>query len=336
MSSNQSVIQAPVQLILNDQQAINAAYQVADFALEERNKRDQNRILPTEQINQFSQKGLGGIRIPKQYGGAFVSNKTLAHVFRILSKADANVGQIPQNQFGLLNFINITGSDAQKQFIYTEILAGKRIANGGPEKNSKDTKSIQTTLTLENGQYFLNGEKFYSTGTSFADWIAIRALHPDGYTVLAIVDRHAVGVEVINDWNGFGQRTTASGTVKLRNVVVDPALFFNERIISDTPNVRGAYSQLLQVAIDVGIAEAAFDDTLSSIRKARPIIDAGVEKASEEHYTLQEVGKLNILLDAAILLLDEAAEYLDELDQLTQISSEQAARASILVAEAKI
>ncbi len=189
---------------------------------------------------------------------------------------------------------------------------------------------------MENGQYFLNGEKFYSTGTSFADWIAIRALHPDGYTVLAIVDRHAVGVEVINDWNGFGQRTTASGTVKLRNVVVDPALFFNERIIADTPNVRGAYSQLLQVAIDVGIAEAAFDDTLTSIRKARPIIDAGVEKASEEHYTLQEVGKLNILLDAAILLLDEAAEFLDELDQLTEISTEQAARASILVAEAKI
>ncbi|WP_288401617.1 SfnB family sulfur acquisition oxidoreductase [uncultured Acinetobacter sp.] len=336
MSSKPSAIRTQVQLISNDQQAINAAYQLADFALEDRNNRDQNRILPTEQINQFSQKGLGGIRIPKQYGGAFVSNKTLAHVFRILTKADANVGQIPQNQFGLLNFINITGSDAQKQFIYTEILAGKRIANGGPEKNSKDTKAIQTTLSLENGQYFLNGEKFYSTGTNFADWLAIRTLHPDGYTVLAIVDRHATGVEVINDWNGFGQRTTASGTVKLNNVVVDPALFFDERIIADTPNVRGAYSQLLQVAIDVGIAEAAFDDTLSCIRKARPIIDSGVEKASEEHYTLQEVGKLNILLDAAILLLDDAAEYLDELDQLTEISAEQAARASILVAEAKI
>lgn len=336
MSSNQSVIHAQIQLISNDQQAINAAYQVADFALEERNIRDQNRILPTEQIIQFSQKGLGGIRVPQQYGGAFVSNKTLVHVFRILSKADANVGQIPQNQFGLLNFINITGSDAQKQFIYTEILAGKRIANGGPEKNAKDTKAIQTTLTLENGQYLLNGEKFYSTGTSFADWLAIRALHPDGYTVLTIIDRHAAGVEVINDWNGFGQRTTASGTVKLHNVIADPALFFDERIIADTPNVRGAYSQLLQVAIDVGIAEAAFDDTLSSVRKARPVIDAGVDIASEEHYTLQEVGKLNILLDAAILLLDEAAEYLDELDQLPEIAAEQAARASILVAEAKI
>ncbi len=336
MSSNQSVIQVQTQLISNDQQAINAAYQVADFALEDRNNRDQNRVLPTEQIIQFSQKGLGGIRVPHQYGGAFISNKTLAHVFRILSKADANVGQIPQNQFGLLNFINITGSATQKQFIYAEILAGKRIANGGPEKNSKDTKAIQTTLTLENGQYLLNGGKFYSTGTSFADWLAIRALHPDGHTVLAIIDRHAAGVEVINDWNGFGQRTTASGTVKLHNVIADPALFFDERIIADTPNVRGAYSQLLQVAIDVGIAEAAFDDTLSSIRKARPIIDAGVEKASEEHYTLQEVGKLNILLDAAILLLDDAAEYLDELDQIAEVSAEQAARASILVAEAKI
>ncbi|ENU92393.1 SfnB family sulfur acquisition oxidoreductase [Acinetobacter vivianii] len=336
MSSNQSVIQTQVQLISNDQQAINAAYQVADFALEDRNHRDQNRILPTEQIVQFSQKGLGGIRVPQQYGGAFVSNKTLAHVFRILTKADANVGQIPQNQFGLLNFINITGSDSQKQFIYSEILAGKRIANGGPEKNSRDTKAIQTKLNFEHNKYFLNGEKFYSTGTSFADWLAIRALHPEGYTVLVIVDRHAEGVEVINDWNGFGQRTTASGTVKLNNVEVDPSLFFDERIIADTPNVRGAYSQLLQVAIDVGIAEAAFDDTLSSIRKARPIIDSGVEKASEEHYTLQEVGKLNILLDAAILLLDDAAEYLDELDQLTEISAEQAAHASILVAEAKI
>jgi alkylation response protein AidB-like acyl-CoA dehydrogenase len=72
------------------------------------------------------------------------------------------------------------------------------------------------------------------------------------------------------------------------------------------------------------------------VRKARPIIDAQVEKASDELYTLQEIGRANILLDAAILLLDEAAEYLDELDQLTEISLEQAAQASIRVAEAKV
>ncbi|MEK5777453.1 SfnB family sulfur acquisition oxidoreductase, partial [Acinetobacter nosocomialis] len=47
-----------VQVIQNDQQAINAAYQVADFALEGRNQRDQKRILPFEEIDQFSLKGL--------------------------------------------------------------------------------------------------------------------------------------------------------------------------------------------------------------------------------------------------------------------------------------
>lgn len=325
-----------VHIIENDLDAINAAYQVADFALEGRNQRDQQRLLPFAEIDLFSQKGLGGMRIPKQYGGAFVTNKTLAHVFRIINKADSNVGQIPQNQIALLNMIGIMGTEEQKQFIYNEILKGKRLANGGPERNTKDTKTLATTLTIENGRYFVNGEKFYSTGSSFAHWLAIKAIHPEGHVVLTIVNRNADGVEVIDNWNGFGQRTTSSGTVKLQHVEVDPLLIFDERLLGSQPSYRGAYSQLMQVAIDVGIAEAAFADTLTAVHKARPIVDAQVEKASFEHYTLQEVGKSSVLLDAAILLLDEAAEYLDELDQLESVTDEQAAKASILVAEAKV
>ena len=325
-----------VHVVENDQDAINAAYQVADFALEGRNERDQKRQLPFAEIDLFSQKGLGGIRIPQNFGGAFVSNKTLAHVFRILNKADSSVGQIPQNQIALLNMINIMGTEQQKTFIFNEILQGKRLANGGPERHTKDTKTLNTLLTIEDGHYFLDGEKFYSTGSSFAHWLAIKAIHPEGHVVLVVINHQATGVEVVDNWNGFGQRTTSSGTVKLNHVEVDPFLIFDERLLGNAPSYRGAYSQLMQVAIDVGIAEAAFADTLSAVQKARPIIDANIEKASFEHYTLQEVGKSNVLLDAAILLLDEAAEYLDELDQLDAVSDEQAAKASILVAEAKI
>ncbi|NNH25110.1 SfnB family sulfur acquisition oxidoreductase [Acinetobacter terrestris] len=325
-----------VHVVENDQDAINAAYQVADFALEGRNERDQKRQLPFAEIDLFSQKGLGGIRIPQNFGGAFVSNKTLAHVFRIINKADSSVGQIPQNQIALLNMINIMGTEQQKTFIFNEILQGKRLANGGPERNTKDTKTLNTLLTIEDVHYFIDGEKFYSTGSSFAHWLAIKAIHPEGHVVLVVVDHQATGVEVVDNWNGFGQRTTSSGTVKLNHVAVDPFLIFDERLLGNAPSYRGAFSQLMQVAIDVGIAEAAFSDTLSAVQKARPIVDANVEKASLEHYTLQEVGKSNVLLDAAILLLDEAAEYLDELDQLDTITDEQAAKASILVAEAKI
>jgi SfnB family sulfur acquisition oxidoreductase len=330
------LISENVHVIENDLDAIHAAYHVADFALEGRNQRDQQRLLPFAEIDLFSQKGLGGLRIPKQYGGAFVSNKTLAHVFRIINKADSSVGQIPQNQIALLNMIQIMGTEQQKQFIYQEILQGKRLANGGPERNTKDTKTLATTLSFENGRYFVDGEKFYSTGSSFAHWLAIKAIHPEGHVVLTIVNREATGVDVVDNWNGFGQRTTSSGTVRLQHVEVNPLLIFDERLLSSQPNYRGAYSQLLQVAIDVGIAEAAFADTVSAIHKARPIVDAQVEKASFEHYTLQEVGKSSVLLDAAILLLDEAAEYLDELDQLESVTDEQAAKASILVAEAKV
>ena len=314
-----------VHIIENDLDAINAAYQVADFALEGRNQRDQQRLLPFAEIDLFSQKGLGGMRIPKQYGGAFVANKTLAHVFRIINKADSSVGQIPQNQIALLNMIEIMGTEEQKQFIYNEILKGKRLANGGPERNTKDTKTLATTLTFENGRYFVDGEKFYSTGSSFERWLAIQAIHPEGHVVLTIVGMNGGGVEVIDNWNGFGQRTTSSGTVKLQHVEVDPLLIFDERLLGNQPSYRG-----------VGIAGGGFADTLAAVQKARPIVDAQVEKASLEHYTLQEVGKSSVLLDAAILLLDEAAEYLDELDQLESVTDEQAAKASILVAEAKV
>ena len=325
-----------VHIIENDQDAINAAYHVADYALEGRNQRDQNRELPFEQIRLFSQRGLGGLRIPKKFGGAEVSIKTLVQVFRILNKADSSLGQIPQNQIALLNIIQLIGNEEQKRFIFSEILKGKRLANGGPERNTKDTKTLNTHLIQENNRYYISGEKFYSTGSQFADWLAIKAIHPEGHVVLVIVDRYTSGIEIKDDWDGFGQRTTSSGTVILNNVAVDPFLIFDERKLLETPNNRGSYSQILQVAIDVGIAEAAFEDTLSAVRKARPIIDAQVEKASDELYTLQEIGRANILLDAAILLLDEAAEYLDELDQLTEISLEQAAQASIRVAEAKV
>lgn len=336
MSELSSLFKRSVHILKNDQQALNAAYQVADEALVNRNIRDQQRILPYEAIEHLSQKGLGGIRIPKRYGGAFVSNKILAQVFRILSKADSNVGQIPQNQISLLNLIDLMGNEEQKKRVFGEILAGKRLANGGPERQSKDSKTVHTTL-IQNGEvWVLNGEKFYSTGSIFADWLAIKALHPEGHVVLVLVDRFTNGIEIEDDWNGFGQRTTASGTIKLNQVHIDPALIFDERLLTQAPNYRGAYSQLMQVAIDVGIAEAAFTDLISAVKKARPVIDANVEKASLEHFTIQETGKLQVLLDAAIALLDDAAEYLDELDSQFEVTDAQAARASILVAEAKV
>src|SRR5690606_11362819 len=181
-------------VIEHDHEAIHAAYHVADFALSGRNQRDQNRELPYAEVDLFSQKGLGGIRIPREFGGAFVSNKTLAQVFRIINKADSSLGQIPQNQIALLNMINIMCTQQQKTFVFNEILHGNRLANGGPVRNTKDTKTLDAQLSIEAGRYFVTGEKFYSTGSSFADWLAIKAIHPEGHVVLILVERERPGV----------------------------------------------------------------------------------------------------------------------------------------------
>ena len=101
---------AKAQRIVTDEQAIEAAKQVAAFALVKRDERDQQRQLPFAVMDLFSQTGLGGIRIPKQYGGAEVSNRTLADIFRILSKADANIGLIPQNQISFFDLSNVLWS----------------------------------------------------------------------------------------------------------------------------------------------------------------------------------------------------------------------------------
>lgn len=42
----------------------------------------------------------------------------------------------------------------------------------------------------------------------------------DGLPHLALAKQGTTGLTVVNDWSGFGQRTTASGTVIIDNVQI--------------------------------------------------------------------------------------------------------------------
>lgn len=95
----------PAQVLRNDAQAIKAAHELAQVARLQAAKRDQQRKLPWSEIEQFTRSGLGSICIPREYGGPQVSFVTLAEVFAIISAADPALGQIPQNQFGILNLV---------------------------------------------------------------------------------------------------------------------------------------------------------------------------------------------------------------------------------------
>ena len=326
----------PAQVLRNDAEAIEAAHQLAQVARQQAARRDQQRKLPWSEIEQFTRSGLGSIAVPREYGGPQVSSVTVAEVFAIISAADPALGQIPQNQFGVLQLILATGTERQKKILLQSLLEGWRIGNAGPERGTRNTLELKARITADGDGFVINGQKFYSTGALFAHWVAVKALDDEGRQVLAFVRRGTPGLRIVDDWSGFGQRTTASGTVLLNNVRVDAELVLDNWRINEVPNVQGAFSQLIQAAIDLGIARGAIDDAIAFVReRARPWIEAKVERASDDLYVIADVGRLKIELHAAEALLRKAGQILDQVNA-APITEQSAARASIAVAEAKV
>jgi SfnB family sulfur acquisition oxidoreductase len=326
----------PATVLRNDADAIAAAHELAEVVRPGAAVRDRERQLPWAEIERFSQSGLGSIAVPRAYGGPQVSFVTVAKVFAILSAADPAVGQIPQNHFGILNSLIGSASEAQKTLLFKSVLNGARIGNGGPERGTKNTLDVKTRLTADGDHFLLNGRKFYSTGALFAHWVAVKAINDDGKQVLVFVPRGTPGLHIIDDWSGFGQRTTASGSVLLENVRVSADLVIENWKLGQSPNIQGAVSQLIQAAIDAGIAREAIDESIRFVReRSRPWIEANIERASDDLYVIADIGKLKLELHAAEALLHKAGRVLDEI-AASPIDAQAAARASIVVAEAKV
>jgi SfnB family sulfur acquisition oxidoreductase len=326
----------PARILKSDAEAIEAAHQVAHFAAQEASLRDREHKLPWAEIELFTTRGLGSLFIPKAFGGPQVSFGTITEVFKIISKADPALAQIPQNHFSILNVIQQVASPEQQSRLFASVLAGWRIGNAGPERGSKHTLELKARLTTEGNHLRLNGEKFYSTGALFAHWVTVKALDDAGCQVMVFVRRGTPGLRIINDWSGFGQRTTASGTVILNNVRVTADDVLPSWQLSERPSLQGAYAQLIHAAIDMGIALSAIADLKQFVvDKTRPWPEAGITEARHEPYLVADVGRLEVELHAAGALLRKAAETLDVLRGQV-IDTQKAAQASIAVAQAKV
>jgi len=326
--------QQPAAIIENDEQALRIAQQLAALLKAGSGDRDRERRLPHAELDLFSASGLWGISVPKAFGGAGVSNVTLAKVIRLISEADGSLGQIPQNHFYALEVLRVNGSPEQQKRLYAEALAGLRFGNALAELGTKTAHDRTTRLSRDGEGYRITGRKFYSTGALYAQRIPTSVIDEDGVQQLAFVPANSQGLTVIDDWSGFGQRTTGSGSVVFVNVYVEAADVVPFQSAFERPTTVGPLAQILHAAIDTGIARAAFEDALHFVRtRTRPWIDSGIEKAVDDPLTLSSFGKLSVRLYAAEALLDRAAEFLD----IAQADSnaETVAAASIAVAEAR-
>ncbi len=326
---------APAHIIKDDAEAIAVAHRLAAEFVKDSSKRDRERIWPVAELDAFSQSGLWSINVPKAFGGPELSYATLAKVIEIISATDSSIGQVAQNHLGVVAAIRTVSDKDQQKLLFAEVLKGTRFGNAFSEFGSKRAADFETRFTDAGDHVVVNGRKFYSSGALLAHLVPIVALDDEGRAWYAIADRGAPGLTVIDDWSSFGQRTTLSGTVIIDNVKVPKTHLVPGYKGYDKPTADGAIFQIIQVAVDTGIAQAAIDETVSFVRtRSRAWIDSGVDNAWDDPYTIQAIGDLTLRLHAAQALLEKAGLAIDR--AVIEPTTETVAHAQIVTAEAKI
>jgi SfnB family sulfur acquisition oxidoreductase len=326
---------SPAHVIRDEFEALAVAQRLAGEFRAGASERDRDAIRPLAELDAFSQSGLWSINVPRAYGGPEVSYRTLATVIAIIAAADPAIAQIAQNHLGIVAAIRTVSDEAQKRLLFGEVLRGTRFGNAFSERGTKRAADFDTCFTDHGDHVVVRGQKFYATGALLAHLVPIVALDDQGRAWYAIAERGAPGLTVIDDWSSFGQRGTASGTVLIEDVRVPRTHLVPAWKGYETPTADGAVFQIIQAAVDAGIGREALDDTVRFVReKARPWIDSGLERASDDPYTIQAIGDLTIRQHAAEALLDRASLALDA--AVTQPSAESVAAAQLAVAEAKV
>lgn len=307
-------------------------------------ERDAGRILPYAQLDLIRESGLGAARVPIELGGGDVSQLQVAQIFITLAKADPSVAQALFPHFATVEHLRLIANPAQQRE-YLGAFAERQLSSGAiAERSGTFRGEIHTRLERRGDQLVLNGSKFYSTGCLFADLLKIQAVDEAGNAVYVMLPADTAGITLLDDWDGMGQRVTASGSTLLENVPVRPEQVIPLAQWYQRRNYIGASAQLIHCALDVGIGLAALDDAVQWARSGtRPVRESGVDSARNDPYILHTLGDLAARIHGAEALVEKAAGAVDlaartQLQGLAEGEELEAilVKSSIAVAEAKI
>ncbi|AYF97764.1 acyl-CoA dehydrogenase family protein [Protaetiibacter intestinalis] len=276
-------------------------------------ERERDRVLPFEQLGWLRDAGFGALRVPADAGGGGADIVALTAALVDLAAADPNV---PQALRGHLAFVEDRlwapeGPDRDRWL--ARFAAGELVGNAVTEIGNVTLGAVSTRLDTSHGGYAITGTKYYTTGSIFADWIDANAMRPDGVEVAALVRRDQPGVTITDDWDGFGQRLTGSGTTVFEAAHVDAADVFD--FATRFPYQTALY-QLVLVAVLAGIAQEAERDAVHELRTRARVFSHGAAATSRhDPQLLEAIGRLSattaatraITLDAA-RVVQRAAE----------------------------
>jgi alkylation response protein AidB-like acyl-CoA dehydrogenase len=275
-------------------------------------ERELTRTLPHEQLRWLAEAGFGAVRVPVGHGGDGASPSQLIALLVELAAADPHAAQALRGHFAFVEDRLGAAQSEGRDLWLARFARGELVGNAVTEIGSVALGSTGTTVTPTDTGWALTGRKFYTTGSIFADWIDASAVTPDGIEVAALVSRHQPGVVISDDWDGFGQRLTGSGTAVFDNAHVEhtDVYDFGSRFPAQT-----AFYQLVLVAVLAGITRSVERDVVAELRdRARAYSHGSADESKHDPQLLEAVGRISAAADATASITRQAALTLDAVE----------------------
>lgn len=294
-------------------------------------QRELDDVLPDQEVRRLKERGFGALRVPTRYGGRGASIPELTQLWIDLAAADSNLPQALRGHAALVEdrlWQHAQGRDQRVWF--DRFVDGEIAGNAWSEVGATAIDSQQTVLTAQpDGSFRLTGSKFYTTGTIYAEWADVYAriergaaeeggLGQEPEFAIAIVDTREPEVTVTDDWDGFGQRGTGSGTATFDGAIVPAGdvLPFAERFPYQT-----ALYQLNLLAVLAGIGRAALADFVEHVRnRERNYSHANAARVRDDPQVLARIGEASAAVYAAEAATLRVAHAVQEVADLAAVA----------------
>lgn len=272
-------------------------------------ERERTRTLPHDALRWLKEAGFGTVRIPKEKGGWGASLPQLFQLLVELAEADSNLPQALRAHFAFVeDRLNQSDSPARDSW-FRRFSDGELVGSGWTEIGNVKSGDVLTRVTPADGGWVLNGEKFYSTGSLYADWIDVFARREDTQgDVIVLVNTHQPGVTRLDDWDGFGQRLTGSGTTRFDNAQIEQAHVYD---FATRFRYQTAYYQHVLLATLAGIGRAVARDGAEVVATRNRVYSHGnANVPRQDAQVLQVIGEITSLAFAVEATVIRAAHSL--------------------------
>jgi len=289
--------------------------------------REQERSLPVAAVRALAEAGFGTVRIPVEKGGLGATIPQLTALLIDLAAADSNLPQIWRGHIAFVEDLLVTRHAEFRERWLGKIVGGTVIGNAWSEIGAVERGSFSTTLTVEGEAAEVTGQKFYTTGSIFADFSDTLVQSADGSQHIAVVPLDQPAVSISDDWDGFGQQLTGTGTI-----VYDRARLERWDVIpfEDRFGYQTAVYQLVLVAVHAGIATAVERDAVTAVAaRTRTYSHGNADRVRHDPQILQVVGEISAVAHTAAALADQVAEAVQTAHEATAIGSDDAHAAVI-------